>query len=176
MARMPYVKTDQVAPDAAHLINRTVNISRMMGHSLGLVRAISSFSQSVRRDTALPQRYVEFGILTIAWEMRSAYEWAHHLNLAKRAGVTDEDLAAIKDRSNTDELGTAIIRAARAIAHARRIEDSDFAVLETQLGAAGFVDLVYFLGVYCGIARFLVAFEVEVEDSYESILLEHPFD
>ena len=49
-------------------------------------------------------------------------------------------------------------------------------MLETQLGAAGFVDLVYFLGVYCGIARFLVAFEVEVEDSYESILLEHPFD
>jgi len=176
MARMAYVETGQIAPIEANLINRTVNISRLMGHSPGLIRSITSFSQYVRRDTALPQRYVEIGILTVAWEMRSAYEWAHHLNLAKLADVTDNDLAAIKSRGTTDDPAATIIRAARAIAHARRVEDSDFAALETQLGAPGFVDLVYFPGVYCGIARFLVTFEVEVEASYESNLLEHPFD
>lgn len=174
MARISYVDPDQLSADDGELVNRSVNISRLMAHSPGLVRAISSFSRYVRRETALPQRFVEIGILTVGWETRSAYEWAHHLSLAKSAGVTEEEIAAVMDKGKTAEPARSIIKAARDITHSVRMDDTTFATLEATLGPSGFVDLVYFLGVYNGIARFLTTFEVEVEDSYTALLAEYP--
>jgi len=175
MARLAYVDPDQLTADDGALVNRSVNISRLMAHSPGLIRAISSFSSYVRRDTSLSQRLVEIGILTVGWETRSAYEWAHHLTLAKRAGVTEDEIAAIMGKAETAEPARSIIQAARDITHANRVDDATFATLEAALGSEGFVDLVYFLGVYCGIARFLATFEVEVEEGYLAILSDYPF-
>lgn len=176
MARLVYVDPDKLSADDGALVNRSVNISRLMAHSPGLIRAISSFSSYVRRDTSLSQRFVEIGILTVGWESRSAYEWAHHLTLAKRAGVTEDEIAAIMGKGETAEPARSIIQAARDITHANRVDDATFATLEAALGSEGFVDLVYFLGVYNGIARFLTTFEVEVEEGYLAILSDYPFD
>lgn len=175
MARLAYVDPDELSPDEGALVNRSVNISRLMAHSPGLIRAISSFSRYVRRDTSLLQHFVEIGILTVGWETRSAYEWAHHLTLAKRAGVTEDEIVAIMGNGETAEPARSIIQAARDITHANRVDDTTFASLETALGSEGFVDLVYFLGVYNGIARFLTTFEVEVEADYLAILSDYPF-
>ena len=48
------------------------------------------------RDSTIPPHTRELVILRVAWRRRCRYEWAQHVRIARRAGVTDAEIAMVR--------------------------------------------------------------------------------
>jgi AhpD family alkylhydroperoxidase len=59
-----------------------------------LARALLTFNAHIAR--ALPPRERELLILRISWQRRCEYEFTQHLILGRRAGLTEEELARLR--------------------------------------------------------------------------------
>ena len=75
---------------------RDLNIFRVMMNHPALTRRWTVFAGHVLQKQTLPPRERELLILRIGWLNQSAYEWAQHVEIAKRAGVTPEDVEQVK--------------------------------------------------------------------------------
>src|SRR5258705_10556107 len=71
------------------------NLYRGLGNHPKLVAAWTEFSKTLRYDTRTPRELRELVILRGAQLMGSEYEWAQHLKMARKAGVREEQIAAL---------------------------------------------------------------------------------
>ena len=83
MARLPY------------LLNRDINLHRLLAHSPDALRAFSSLGYFIRRKSRLEPRLREMAILQVGYLERSAYEYSHHIEIGRHFGVSDDDIRAI---------------------------------------------------------------------------------
>lgn len=60
-----------------------------------LSRSWLTFSGHLRRST-LPDRVRELATMRTSWLRRGEYEWAQHVRMSREAGLTDEEIAAIR--------------------------------------------------------------------------------
>src|SRR5690606_38639620 len=65
-------------------------------YSPKVAEAFHILNQYVRNDGVLEPRYYEVAILQAAWEFEQAYEWSAHEAAARRFGVPDAVIDAIK--------------------------------------------------------------------------------
>jgi 4-carboxymuconolactone decarboxylase len=88
----------------------------------------------------------------------------HGLELARRAGVRDEAIAAIRERRAPAGLTPAeaqVTAYASALLREHRVSDEAFAALQKRFGLEGLVDLTATIGYYAMIACALNAFAIE---------------
>src|SRR5207244_967948 len=71
------------------------NLYRALANHPGLVAAWNEFSKVLRHDTRTPRALRELVILRGAQLMRSEYEWAQHLPMARKAGVREAQINAL---------------------------------------------------------------------------------
>jgi 4-carboxymuconolactone decarboxylase len=73
---------------AKHRVNgRDLNLFRVLMHHPDLVRRWTVFAGHVLRKQTLPARERELLILRIGWLNQAEYEWAQHVEIAKREGI-----------------------------------------------------------------------------------------
>ena len=56
----------------------------------------AQFGSYIQRDSALPPRTRELCILRTAHNVACDYEWVHHIELAKTAGLSEAEIARVK--------------------------------------------------------------------------------
>src|SRR5258708_15078745 len=71
------------------------NLYRALGNHPKLAAAWTEFSKTLRHDTSTPRELRELVILRGAQLMRSEYEWAQDLKMARKVGVTAAQIAAL---------------------------------------------------------------------------------
>src|SRR6266850_398449 len=71
------------------------NLYRCLANHPGLVAAWSDFSKALRHDSRTPRALRELVILRGAQLMRSEYEWAQHLKMARKSGVREAQINAL---------------------------------------------------------------------------------
>jgi 4-carboxymuconolactone decarboxylase len=67
-------------------------------HSPELARRIAETGHYVRFEGPLTQAERELAIITVARLLDAQYEWVAHAVLARKAGVRDEVIAAVRER------------------------------------------------------------------------------
>jgi alkylhydroperoxidase family enzyme len=82
----------------------------LAGHP-GLQRFVQCYLETFLVDGRLDPRLRELAILRIAWRCGQAYEWASHHRIARRIGVGDDAVLAVRQGPDADGL-TAAERAA----------------------------------------------------------------
>jgi alkylhydroperoxidase family enzyme len=176
LARLPYRDAADLAPEDRDLLVRPVNIYRAMVNAPGITRAFLGLANQIRHESKLDPRLREIAILQVAWSVRSAYEWSHHVKIGRTFGVTESDLRAIAsgDDAALDEQPRAIRRAAQAMAEAGDLDDAAMASLRSFLDEERLTELLLICGMYVGLARFLHVARVEVEADYAKELQEYP--
>ena len=92
MAPVPYEDWDAEVLDALSVLapGRKMPPSNVLGlfaRHPDLARAFLTFNKHLF-DSTLPARTRELAILRVAWRRRCRYEWAQHVLIAKRAGIT----------------------------------------------------------------------------------------
>ena len=71
---------------------RDLNLFRVMMHHPNLARRRTVFAGHVLQKQTLPLRDRELLILRIGWLNQSEYEWAQHVEIAKRSGIGDAEI------------------------------------------------------------------------------------
>jgi 4-carboxymuconolactone decarboxylase len=170
-ARVPLVQKEKATPAQQAVWDRIAQSrGRVAGpfaallHSPELARRIAETGAYVRFEGPLAQADRELAILTVARSLDCQYEWAAHAVLARTAGVRDEAIAAIRERTAPAGLTPAeaeIVGYAAALLREHRVRDEAFKTLQARFGLEGLVDLTVTIGYYAMIACALNAFAIE---------------
>jgi alkylhydroperoxidase family enzyme len=141
------------------------NLYRALANHAPLVAAWTEFSKVLRYDTRTPRALRELVILRGAQLMRSEYEWAQHLAMARRSGVREEQISALADwrgSAQFDEREKAALELAEAVT-AGRVSDEVHARVSRHFDDHDYVELAAVAAFYAMVGRMLDAMGVPLE-------------
>jgi len=141
------------------------NLYRALGNHPGLVAAWTEFSRTLRHDTRTPRALRELLILRGAQLMRSEYEWAQHLPMARKAGVREAQIAALAGWRSSPQFD-ARERAALALGEAvtqGAVSDEVYAEAARHFDHHDYVELALVAAFYAMVGRMLDAMGVQLE-------------
>lgn len=142
-----------------------VNLYRALGNHPGLAAAWTEFANAIRHDSRTPRALREIMILRTAQLARSDYEWAHHLRMARKAGVSEAKIAALagwRDSGVFDERERAAILLTEAVM-ACQVTDAVHAEVKKHFSDAEFVELSLTAAFYAMVSRMLDSMRVEMD-------------
>jgi 4-carboxymuconolactone decarboxylase len=132
-----------------------------------LTRAYLRFSSYLLYGSTLPPRIREQIILRVAHRRGCEYEWAHHVEIGKEAGLSNADIEAARTGQSKDAFDSALMNAVDELDENTNISDRTWAALGERLDEQQRMDLVFTTGNYIALAMALNTFGVEVEDDHD---------
>jgi AhpD family alkylhydroperoxidase len=132
-----------------------------------LARAFLGFNTHLLRGTSLSGRLRELLVLRVAAIRRSDYEWAQHVILARKFGITDDELARISDAPHSPEWSAterAVLSSVDELLDDGMIADATWQILAGELDDRQLMDLVFTVGAYAMLGMALRSFGVEPEE------------
>lgn len=166
MQRVPNATfSPQLEARLKELWGTPVNLYRALGNHPGLVAAWTEFANAIRHDSRTPRALRELMILRTAQIASSAYEWAHHLRMARKAGVPEAQVAALAGWRDSSVFN-ARERAALALTEgvmACNVTDEVHAEVKRHFDDAEFVELSLTAAFYAMVSRMLDAMRVELD-------------
>jgi alkylhydroperoxidase family enzyme len=141
------------------------NLYKALANHPALVAAWTEFSKTLRHDTRTPRALRELVILRGAQLMRSEYEWAQHLPMARKAGVREAQIQALpswRSSSHFDAREKAALALAEAVTQGR-VGDDVYAEAMRQFDHHDYVELAIVAAFYAMVGRMLDAMGVQLE-------------
>ncbi|MGY3361866.1 4-carboxymuconolactone decarboxylase [Bradyrhizobium sp. GM0.4] len=145
----------------------TSNLMRTLAHN---PEALSRFTPWVSyfcsRLMQLPPRAKEIVILRTGFLCRSGYEWAHHVNTGKRAGLTESEILGIKQgaQAGWSPAEAVLIQAADELIREHFIADATWAELRRHYSEKECMDVVYTAAYYAQLSMVLNTFGVQLDE------------
>lgn len=117
---------------------------------------------AIRLKTGLAPHLRELVILRIAVINRVEYEFTSHVPHARKAGVSDAKMAAVRsgDMSAFDDLERLVLEYAEVMTREVHVPDALFARVAAAFDARGRVELTATVAAYNMVSRFLAALQV----------------
>jgi 4-carboxymuconolactone decarboxylase len=142
------------------------NLYRCLANHPRLVAAWSDFSRALRHDTRTPRTLRELVILRGAQLMRSEYEWAQHLPMARKSGVREAQIQALGEWRTSrefDEREKAALELAEAVTTGR-VSDAAHARATRHFDQHDYVELAAVAAFYAMVGRMLDAMGVPLDE------------
>ena len=179
MARLPYLEKSDLAEADRDILNREINLYKILAHSPNAARAFQGLGRFIRFESKLNPRLREMAIMTVGYLTRSPYEYSHHIKIGRDFGVSDDDVRALIDEaegreSTLEPLDKTVLKAAREMTRDGAVGEETFAALETELCREHLLDLIITIAFYNGVVRVLASTAMDVEDSYMPYLDQFP--
>jgi 4-carboxymuconolactone decarboxylase len=170
-ARIQPLPPEDRDPEAKELIDSmgsssTDNTFDTLARHPSLVRAWMPFTVALAVTGELPARLRELTILRTGWNCRAEYEFGQHAALARKVGVSDEEIARVKagpEAQGWTELEAAMIRAADELHADACISDDTWALLATYLDEKQLIEVPILVGQYHLVAYMLNSLGIERE-------------
>lgn len=172
MSRVPLVTLPPEDPALAEVFQRfaqegrePIDLYRALAHAPPLLNGYAALARSLRYEAQTPRELRELMILRTAQLTGSAYEWAHHREMAASAGVEERkvsELASWRTSAAYDARERAALRCAEEV-HELALSDEGFAELHAAFATSEVVELVLLAAFYEAVARVLQGLGVEVE-------------
>ena len=118
----------------------------------------------------LPAQDRELLILRTAHHCGADYEWAHHLDIAKRVGMDDKEIQRVVDGPDApgwDERQAALLRAADELHEQARLGDETWGALARHYDERQLIEICMVVGQYHLVAFVLNSLDVEVEEGFK---------
>lgn len=113
--------------------------------------ALSELGAALRFRTSLSDRVREIAILTLSVLERSSFEWYAHEAVARRIGITEDELSAIAAGavpSTFDDIERTVQHGVAELVTAGDLDETTYRDLESHLGTEGVVELIMLVGYY----------------------------
>ena len=139
-------------------------IFTVLGRNRPLFRGWLHFAAKLMPGGKLPRRETELVILRVAHLAGSDYEWTHHARLARRAGLTTEDVGRVRlgpsedGWSKPDQL---LLAATDELYRAEDLTAETWAALREVMDEATCIELLMLVGHYRMLATTLRVLRVE---------------
>jgi 4-carboxymuconolactone decarboxylase len=128
---------------------------------------LQDLGAALRFRTAFTKREREIATLVVAAHLRSDYEWYAHERLGRRAGLSEDEIDALREGRApmlADARERLVHEAARQLVAEHDLADAVYAEAVATLGRPAVVELVTLVGYYSALATQLRVFRVGVPD------------
>ena len=168
MARIPYFDLAQAPASYTEMLGSRppLNLYRMLPHAGKAAEGFLRLGGALLRDNELDARLREIAILRVGLLSGAGYEVHQHKKLARKLGLADAKVAALKpgaDPSALDELELQVLRFTDEVFHRVKAPDTMFDAMRARLSTKALAELVLTIGFYMMVCRFLENFEVDIE-------------
>ncbi|OBH49969.1 carboxymuconolactone decarboxylase family protein [Mycobacterium sp. E2479] len=146
----------------------TNNALSTLAHHPALAKAFLRFNVHLLTSSTLPARVRELAILRVAHRRQCAYEWSHHVRMAKDEGLTDDQIAAVQrfgddSGADFDAFDRAVITGVDELDDKSELSDLTWAALGERLNDQQRMDFVFTVGCYALLAMAFNTFGVQLE-------------
>lgn len=127
--------------------------------------AMNQLGLAIRYQTSLTRRETEIAILELARRRSSDFEWYAHEKVGRTVGLTEQELAALRDGSAADTFDdreTLVRTIVAALVQRQPVSGEDVALCQEALGVSGTMELVALVGYYDLLALTLDFWQVPV--------------
>ncbi|WP_322860982.1 carboxymuconolactone decarboxylase family protein [Mycobacterium europaeum] len=143
----------------------TNNALSTLAHHPALAKAFLRFNVHLLTSSTLPPRIRELAILRVAHRRGCAYEWSHHVAMAKAEGMTDDEIAAVQQGRPADEFDRVVIAGVDELEEKSQLSDQTWAALGVRLDDRQRMDFVFTVGCYALLAMAFNTFGVQLENA-----------
>lgn len=177
MARLtPIINKDQVDPKDHAIVDAIIG-SRgalqgpfsMFLHCPELAGRMAHLGAYVRFEGSLDMRVRVLAAMTVAREFEAVYVWGAQSGSARRQGVPESTIAAIRDK-HTRGLppeDAQIVEFTKQLLQKHRADDATFKAIQTRFGNDGLIQLTGAIGYYSMLAMTVNACELEAAPGAE---------
>ncbi|NNC93290.1 MAG: carboxymuconolactone decarboxylase family protein [Acidimicrobiia bacterium] len=146
-------------------LDQVLNIHRVMARNPELLAAWAPLRDHITAGGSLVPRHRELVILRLAHRARSEYEWHHHAIRGQAAGLSETEVAAVRDVSTGEwtAIDAALLAATDELFDTRSISSPTWAVLAAELSQQQLLDVVVTVGVYMTLAMVIAVTGVSIE-------------
>lgn len=148
------------------------NILQVMGNHPDLGKVYNVWGKHFLMNNTLSTRILEIIVLRVAVRAKSLYEWHNHVGYAMNAGLTLEEIAAIRDYPEGGEwsdIEDAVITAVDELIDGSNIRDATWQMLASEFDTRQMMDLVFTIGHYVMTSWAISAFGVGIEGGADVI-------
>jgi len=163
--------TDEQKAIAAPMLARRGKVFNIFRTQLAHPDAMRGFlgigNYVLSRRNSLPAREREIVILRVGYLCRSGYEWAQHVQIGLRAGLTDAEITAIKkgpEAPNWSAADAALLRASDELHRDQFVTDATWGQLTRHFNQHQCMDVIYTAGMYTMVSMFLNTVGVQLDD------------
>ncbi|MXO89957.1 carboxymuconolactone decarboxylase family protein [Pontixanthobacter aquaemixtae] len=148
------------------------NIMMVMGNHPPLGKVFNIWGKHFLMENTLSTRQLEILVLRVSVRAKSIYEWHNHVGYAMNAGISLEEIAAIRDYPEggdwSEEEG-ALIRAVDELVDQHKISDATWATLSKTLSTQQLMDTIFTIGHYVMTSWAISSMGVPVEGGADVI-------
>jgi len=173
MARIPYINKEEATPEVAEFFAKmeshgasVLNLWKMAAHSPVTLKHMVRLGNSILSRTQLDPKLREIVILRVAEVLDCAYERKAHTVLGREVGMTDEQVASVRDWEGSDVFSAAeraALRYTDEVTRNGKASRSAFSEMGKHLSHKEMMELTITAGFYGMLARLLLTFEVDPE-------------
>lgn len=123
----------------------------LIGCDPDLYERMAAVSVQLLGKSTLPRRDFELVVLRIDWLCQSPYNWGEHAKIAKRFGITSDEIEQIthgSTASNWSEHERALLQAAEELHENAMIFDETWAVLAKSFNEKQLFELIVLVGQF----------------------------
>jgi 4-carboxymuconolactone decarboxylase len=166
--KVPLPNDGELKPEIHELLATLppLNIFRMLAQAPANLKPFVDYGMSLLFQTEFDPRKREIAILRVAHVTRARYEWHQHVTLARRVGVTDEEIAKVAVEGpvrSFDEEGNLLCRVADEISRDVRLSDEALSAILARYGRRKAIELILVCSHFNMVSRILESTRVDVE-------------
>jgi len=173
MARIPLVTRDQVVDKEkptydAFMQSRAgrpnVGPYSLLAHMPEMAQRLEALRLHLRNEASLPQKLQELVMISVAAEMGCAFIWYAHAAPARKAGVRDDVVDAIREKralANLDPEEQTVVDFTRELLQNRKVSRPTFDAATARFGQRGTMTLTNLIACYAVLAYNMNTYELE---------------
>ncbi|MEV0685449.1 carboxymuconolactone decarboxylase family protein [Nocardia sp. NPDC050378] len=174
---LPPLPEDQWDDDVDHALARMLPKERRnpteAGNALSvlvnhprLTRAFLGFNTHLLFGSTLKPRLRELAVLRVAHRRECAYEWQHHVEMGRAAGLTDAEIdAAARTGTAPDAFDRLVLDAVDELDEKSALSEQTWTALGTRLDDRQRMDFVFTVGCYTTLAMAFNTFGVAPDET-----------
>lgn len=143
------------------------NIFKTLAHHPDLLRRWLVFANHILGKSTLGVRERELVILRIGYLCQAGYEWGQHVQIARQAGMSAEEIRSAKtgpDTPGLSELDRLLLQATDELHGGAHIADTTWQGLTGHLTTQQLMDLVFTVGQYNLVSMALNTLGVQLDE------------
>jgi 4-carboxymuconolactone decarboxylase len=153
-----------------HVDGTPINLYGTLANHPRLLLRVVPFVVYALLKSRVPARDRELLILRTSRRCGADYEWGHHQQLAREAGLTDAEIMGILDDDYLwGDDDAAVLRAVDELHATCRISDATWAALATRYDQATLMDLVFTAAQYRLLAMAMRSFGIQNEEGFPGL-------
>ncbi len=177
MARLPPITSKEQVAEKDRAVFDSITASRgavqgpftMFLHSPELAGRVAHLGAYVRFEGSLDMRARVLAAMTVAREFEAVYVWGAQTGGARRLGVPEETIVAIRDNHSRGIApeDAEIVELTRQLLRRHRADEASFKRMQTRFGSDGLIQLTGAIGYYSLLAMTVNACELEAAPGAE---------